>query len=72
MKAQSLEIEKLQKDLERARSANETMRDELEQLKGDAPGTAPLIESSTASPKGHRTSSEESADRPSKGCGRGK
>ena len=37
MKAQSLEIEQLQRDLERAQSVNESMRDELEQLKGEVP-----------------------------------
>lgn len=52
MKAQSLEIEQLHKDLERANSANESMRDELEQLKGEAAGAAPPDEGS-----GHRTAS---------------
>ena len=70
MKAQSLEIEQLQRDLERAHSANETMRDELEQLRGEAPGTAPPV-GSTASLEHHRSSSGESVDRLSKRRGHG-
>ena len=40
MKSQSLKIEQVHKVLERANRANESMRDELLQLKGEAAGAA--------------------------------
>ena len=68
MKAQGLEIERLQKDLDRADRANKSMRGELEQLKGDALGTAVAVESrqGSASPEEGSPSDETSAARAAK------
>ena len=66
MKAQSLEIEQLQRDLERANSANESMHAELEQLKEEASGTMSTAEG-TASPKGSRPSSQDLGDKTPQG-----
>jgi len=66
MKTQNDEIAQLQRELERANNANESMRDELEQLKGEASGTAPPGRGShgTVSPEGGSPSVESEQDVP--------
>ncbi len=45
MKTQSEQIAQLQKDLEKAKRANESIHAELEQLKAEASGSTPNLES---------------------------